>query len=180
MEEDPYARRFPFEREISTEIDQRLADEYHAIRLRLATKHLLPAARDGDRRSALALVEQCSDAILDNARVSNELAKWLADGLLHIARGDTVEEAFWLPPRGRGKGKEGASSVALARQIRWAYRVAYITKVENRKQLYAFAKIAEDDGIDHETVRQAWKKYGKGAVSEIEFQRKVLGKVTPI
>lgn len=175
---DPY-RRLVENRPIVTEIDQRWADEYHRLSMKLCARHLLPNALAGERWASLLLIEHCSEAIRDNCRIPTDVATWLAEGMLHIARGDSIEEAFNIARRGKGKSKEGAAAVDRSRQYCMAYQAACLLH-DNQKQAHAFSAVADKHGLSVDTVEAAWKKFRAGAERAIRLQLEQLGKVIRI
>ena len=156
---------------------QKLADEYRNLRLKFSARTLLPLAKGGERWAALHLVELCAESVRDNCRITGDVAEWLSHALLHIARGDTIEQALAIPPRGKGKAKEGRASVESGRRISLAYQAACVMLVDKQKQLYAFSKVGDDNGVDGETVKKAWQEFRVTVEREIRLQQEHLGKV---
>ena len=176
MTHDPYAWRQ--ERwDINGRVDQASVDEYRCLRLKTAEKVLLPLANCGERWAALRLIELCAETVRDNCRVSGKIGSWFAEGLLHIARGDTVEQGFSIPPRKKGEDKEGRAALDGERRFSLAYQAACLLLLDNEKQLYAFKKVGEANRVSDETVRKAWRDFRELAEREIRQQQEHLGKV---
>jgi len=171
--------RYPF-RPVQTDTDQALADEMHRLSFQLSRHIVWPKALAGERAATLQMIEKCSEAVRDGSPLTKDVADWLANALLHIARGDTVEEAFNIAPRPRGKGKEGHDLAERPHRYWIAYDAVCRLTLDDEKQVYVFQVLAEKYRKSESTIEGAWKQYRKRAAAEIQMQIEHTGRVMRI
>ena len=165
----------------SSTIGAALAREYYEGRLHLATEILLPAVlNQQDRWAALRILNVCSEATRDRVALPEGIATWLADVLLKISEGDSIEEACGIPPRRRGAKKEGLARSNAERQFMMAFHYGVRHKFESIKALGVEKEIGELFQRSTHAVRKAWKEHKSEVLREIELEVKYFGAPWPV
>jgi hypothetical protein len=155
-------------------------DEYHELNFRTARSMLMPAAKSGERWATLRMLKLISEAIADRCRIPQDIAEWFAPALFEISCGETVEDAFCIPRRKRGEGKERSVRVERGRRYMMAYHVEFLRTEEKQKRDVALRIVAEAFGLGIDAVLAAYRDNKKSVRSEFEFMREAGGKVIKI
>ena len=153
------------------EVAQRLADEYHDMRLAHIEPEFLPSALNGDQKAIASILKLAAEVIRDGSRLTPRTASYVADGLDRIARGQGADHAFG---RKRGRGESDRSETRRA-DLDIALYVA-VEKSSGIKVIDAQADAAELSGVSIDYVIKVWKDHGAEARRWVEFNDQRFGK----
>lgn len=121
-----------------------------------------------------------SEAIADRCRLPQDIADWFGPRLHKISCGEAVEEAFSIPRRKRGEGKEGNMRAERARRYSIAYSVEYLRTEEKQKREVAWRIVAEAFGLGIDAVKSAHQKHKQEIKRHFALDREHLGRVMRI
>ena len=165
----------------SLSTDAALARPYHEGRLHLATEIPLPAAQhQHDRWAALRVINMCGEAVRDGVAIPGSVASWLADVLIKVSEGDSIDKACGIPPRRRGAKKEGRAQADAGRRFMMAFHFGVRHKYERVKALSARKEIAEMFGRKDDAVKAAWRKHQKEVLRQIALEVEYFGAPWPV
>lgn len=140
--------------------------DYHQRRQKLAEELLLPKAERGEVWAIWNLLAILSDALNDNAPISERCSAYLAEALIRIANGGNANVAFGI----RRKRGERDLRKKRAQAFLRAYRVEK-ERLKNTTLETAISRVAESEGAKEDTVKAAWKKHHKEAKRQIQLAR---------
>jgi hypothetical protein len=155
---------------------QKLNDDYHNKKLKLAEKFLLKKAQDGSLWAIRNLLLMTADALEDGARLSSGIAAYLSDAFRQIHDGRTADDALGIKrARGEKDNRKARQRAGIYTECVERLRILHGLTLEN-----AIVEVANRFDANEDTVKRAWKLNYRETRREIELEQKFFGEVKPI